>query len=528
MSFRAADWLLASIIEFLPDATFVIDLEKRLVAWNRACEAMTGVPKEAVLGRGDYVYAEPFVGERRPILIDLLDLPAPEVEALYKYVARRGDVLCAEVFLPNLRQGRGAHLWGEAAPLYDSAGQRCGTIEVIRDVTEQKQVEKALRESERKFRTVFETAGDAILLMNHDRFVDCNPRSLTVFGCGREQLIGSSPYGFSPPVQPDGRPSEEAALEKIERSLSEGPQLFEWMHCRADGAPFPAEVSLNCIELEGELMVQAVVRDITLRKQAEAEVRDLHEALRQHAGELERRVEARTAQLAARNEELKEFAYTVSHDLKAPLRGISGYANELNVKHAGELNERGRFCLAQIMTASTHLDHLIEDLLRYSRLDTETPSPTAVNLRNQVQAILRDRELIIREQHVEMVVDIPFETIFVWERALTQVLGNLVDNAIKYSRRSDPPRVGIAASETADGWRLAVSDNGIGFDMKYHDRIFRLFHRLVRMEEFEGTGAGLAIVKKLVERQGGRIWAESAPGQGATFFVELPRSRDGT
>jgi PAS domain S-box-containing protein len=526
--FPAGDSLLASIIEFLPDATFVIDLEKRLVAWNRACEAMTGVPKDAVLGRGDYAYAEAFVGERRPILIDLLDLPSPQVEAYYKYVVRRGDTLCAETFRPNLRHGQGAHLWGEAAPLYDNAGRRCGTIEVIRDVTEQKQVEKALRESERKFRTVFETAGDAILLMSRDHFVDCNARSLTMFGCDRGQLIGSSPYAFSPPVQPDGRPSEGAALERIGRSLNEGPQLFEWMHCRADRTPFPAEVGLNSIELDGELMIQAVVRDITLRKQAEAEVRELHEALRQHAGELERRVEARTAQLAARNEELKEFAYTVSHDLKAPLRGISGYANELTAKHGGALSERGRFCLSQIMTASSHLDHLIEDLLRYSRLDAETPSPATVNLRNVVQALLRDRELIVREQHVEITVDLPFETVRVWERALAQVLGNLVDNAIKYSRGSDPPRVRIAASETADAWRVAVSDNGVGFDMKYHDRIFKLFHRLVRMEEFEGTGAGLAIVKKLVERQNGRIWAESAPGQGATFFVELPRLRDGT
>ena len=118
----AEDWL-ANVIEFLPDATFVIDRDKRLVAWNHACEIMTGVKKEALLGQGGYAYAEPFFGQRRPILIDLLDLPSPEVEALYKYVQRKGDVVYAESFIPRLNNGQGAHLWGEAAPLFDREGR---------------------------------------------------------------------------------------------------------------------------------------------------------------------------------------------------------------------------------------------------------------------------------------------------------------------------------------------------------------------------------------------------------------------
>jgi len=120
-------------------------------------------------------------------------------------------------------------------------------------------------------------------------------------------------------------------------------------------------------------------------------------------------------------------------------------------------------------------------------------------------------------------VDIPFTTLQAWERGLVQALANLIDNAIKYSREASPARLGIRAVESGTAWRLSVSDNGIGFDMKYVDRIFGLFNRLVRADEFEGTGVGLAIAKKSLEKQGGRIWAESAPGQGATFFVELPK-----
>lgn len=248
----------------------------------------------------------------------------------------------------------------------------------------------------------------------------------------------------------------------------------------------------------------------------------LYSKIQLHAAEMEQRVLARTEQLAARNQELKDFAYTVSHDLKAPLRGIAGYAGELNRKHRAGLGDRALFCLAQILTATSNLDHLIEDLLHYSRLDSETPILTEVNPRRLVDALLQDRELIVAEQGLVVTVDISPTPLRAWERGLVQVLANLIDNAIKYSRKACPPRLRITAATVDGAWRLSVSDNGIGFDMKYHDRIFGLFNRLVRMEEFEGTGAGLAIVRKVLDKQGGRIWAESAPGQGATFFVELP------
>lgn len=266
---QAAEQRLADIIEFLPDATIVVDSEKRVVAWNRACEVITGVKKEDVLGKGDYAYSKPFFGKRRPILLDMLDQPSYELENAYKYIVRKGDIILGESFIPRLHEGRGGHFWAAATPLFDPQGHRCGTIEVIRDMTEQKEIEQALRESELKHRMLFETTSEAILLMRDYHFVDCNLRALKLFGCSRDQIIGTSLHDFSPSIQPDGSSSEEKIKEKINLVMDDGPQIFEWINCRRDGTSFISEVSLNRIDLEGDTMLQINVRDITDRKRAE-------------------------------------------------------------------------------------------------------------------------------------------------------------------------------------------------------------------------------------------------------------------
>jgi signal transduction histidine kinase len=245
-------------------------------------------------------------------------------------------------------------------------------------------------------------------------------------------------------------------------------------------------------------------------------------ALYNELDEKTQRLEQTERMLRARNEDLKAFAHTVAHDLKAPLRGILGYANEMERKHRAGLGERVLFCLSQILVATHHLDQLIDDLLNFARLDATAPSFVEFNLPDLVTAILHDRSLAIKEQGVEVTLDIPFVTMCSWKSGLLQVLANLIDNALKFSRRSMPPRIGIRAKQIATGWRLVVTDNGVGFDLKHRERIFGLFNRLVRDEDFEGTGAGLAIVKKVLDKLGGSISVESQPGQGATFYVELP------
>lgn len=185
-----AEHLLADVIEFLPDATFVIDMERRVVAWNRACELLTGVKKEVLLGQGDHAYAEPFYGERRPILIDLLGLEQEEIEAKYAFVRRKGDVIYAETFIPRLRNGTGAFLWGEASWLFDRHGKRCGAVECIRDVTEQRQAEAELRLREATIQSVFRAAPVGICIMKDRRYQSVNRYWCEEFGYTEESILG--------------------------------------------------------------------------------------------------------------------------------------------------------------------------------------------------------------------------------------------------------------------------------------------------------------------------------------------------
>lgn len=327
-------------------------------------------------------------------------------------------------------------------------------------------------------------------------------------------------YGLSPETFPDTLDDflarvlpedREQTRDIIERSTREHTAFdFEHRIVRPDGS-IRLLRSQGAWKFEGDspTALRGVAHDITERRQAERQLR-------------EREL------LQARNEELKAFAYTVSHDLKAPLRGISGYASELQRRHAAGLDERGRFCVDRILTATHNLNRLIDDLLQYSRVDTEVATRSDINLGKMIDIILRELRPAIVEWRAEVEVDLAAETLTGWERGLRQVLTNLIDNALKYSRAARPPRVRITSVRIADGVRISVSDNGIGFDMRQRERIFGLFNRLVPDEQFEGTGAGLAIVKKLVHRMGGRVAVESRPGAGATFAIELPDVNHGT
>ncbi|MBM0104020.1 hypothetical protein JM946_04660 [Steroidobacter sp. S1-65] len=250
-------------------------------------------------------------------------------------------------------------------------------------------------------------------------------------------------------------------------------------------------------------------------RHSEARYRDLTTAL-------EQRVSERTTELKRAYEELEGFSYAVAHDLKAPLRAINGFAHLFEQELPAELTDRAREHLARIRNGSVKMSTLIDDLLSYSQIDRRGMQASVVSLPSLVDQVLSSYQDEIQRRGIVMTVVVEPMTLRVDASGLAQALRNLVENALKYTRDTPSPHIAVVCRRKSDGVVLAVTDNGIGFDMQYHDHIFKLFQRLHRDDQYPGTGIGLALVRKAVERLGGRVFAQSKPGAGATFTIELP------
>ncbi len=242
-----------------------------------------------------------------------------------------------------------------------------------------------------------------------------------------------------------------------------------------------------------------------------------------YSKQLEKKVAERTRDLEARSKELEAFAYTVSHDLKAPLRGIQAYSQFLLEGYGSKLDDTGRRYASSVCKAAVNMKQLIDDLLEYTRLDRREAEMGPVDLASLIESVIAERQSQIEQTHAQLEVDLPLPLVTGDRAMLRAAIANLVDNAIKFSRDAKPPHVVVRGRQDNGGYLLSITDNGVGFEPKDRDHIFEIFHRLHSQEEFEGTGIGLCIVKRAVEKHGGRVWAESRPGCGATFNFTIPK-----
>jgi len=371
--------------------------------------------------------------------------------------------------------------------------------------------EVALRESEERFRTVIETAPEAIFIQTEGRFVYLNTTAARLFGAAdAKELVGQPVIErFQPEVRPLVR--ERMRILREERQTV---PLIEEAGLRLDGTGIDLEVSAVPFRHENCDGALVFARDITERNRARSEILQLNQTL-------EERVTERTVELEAANKELEAFSYSVSHDLRAPLRVIEGYARILQEDHAPKLAAPGQQVVEVIAGETRRMQGLVEDLLnlsRFGRLPLELQPLDLAELTQQVGAELL-REL--PERQIKLTVE-PLPAAKADANLLRQVLTNLLGNAMKYSRGRAEARITVSGSAGSGEAVYCVADNGAGFDMHYADRLFGVFQRLHTDQEFEGTGIGLALVKRIIQRHGGRVWAEGRVNEGAKFFFTLP------
>jgi PAS domain S-box-containing protein len=369
-----------------------------------------------------------------------------------------------------------------------------------------------LRESERRFSDLLGNVQlISVMLDREARITYCNEYLLLLTGWRHEEVIGRSWVElFIPPEsgdlknrlavlladQPEGRHGDNQIVTR-----SGERRLIRWNNSVLRSAA-------------GEVIgVASIGEDITERKRAEQEIRDLNASL-------ERRIAERTQQLEASNKELESFTYSVSHDLRAPIRAIDGFARMLQEDQAERLDAEGRRLLDVVRANSKQMGQLIDDLLAFSKLGRQEPAKSSVDM----AALVREVIAGLNGTALPRIETLGIPPAAADRALLKQVWLNLLDNAIKYSGKRQDARVEIGGRQEAGESLYWVRDNGVGFDMRYAGKLFGVFQRLHGADDFPGTGVGLAIVQRVVSRHGGRVWAEAKPGEGACFYFTLPEA----
>jgi PAS domain S-box-containing protein len=481
------------LLEAAPDAMVVVNQRGEIVLLNVQAEKQFGYRRDELVGQKvkniiPEGFAERLIADGTRSVEEAL---AQQIGTGIELSGRRknGSEFPIEIMLSPLKSAEGT--------LVTAA---------IRNISVRRDADKHLAQMEGRYRGLLEAAPDAMVVVDQGgKIVLLNVQAEKQFGYSRDELVGQKvkdiiPEGFAERLVSDALRSVEDALAQ---QIGTGIELHGR---RKNGSSFPIEIMLSPLESAEGILVTAAIRDISVRKNAEAD--------------LLRKVE----ELNRSNEELGQFAYIASHDLQEPLRMVASYTQLLSRRYKGKLDSEADEFIAFAVDGASRMQRLIQDLLAYSRVGTKGLDLLDASSEEALQQALINLRGAIEESGALVTHD-PLPAVLADKMQLIQLFQNLLGNAIKY-QRPGIPRVQISAARNGNKqWTFSVKDNGLGIDPLYFDRIFGMFQRLHKREEFAGTGIGLAICKKIVERHGGSISVESQPGQGSTFRFALAATK---